>query len=293
MNEAQFEIPKAHVHKLLCAKSPDAALLYLYITAGNDPAQAEKKLQMSTTRYACAAATLRQMGLWPEARNTPVFSGERPRYTERDVLSAMDGDRDFKALYGEVQRALGRTLNTEELKILLGFTNYLGLPADVISVLVCYCKDRNRRRGNLRNPSLRTIEKEAYAWAERGIDTMEEAAAFIQAQNMRSSQIGQLMKTMQIYGRNLSPGEDKMARQWLEMGFDMDVFALAYDKTCLNTGGMSWNYMNRILTRWHEAGLHTLQEIRDGDKKPQQPKGASGTLGEAELEAIKNVLQEG
>ena len=45
MNEAQLQISKAHVHKLLCAKSPDAALLYLYITAGNDPAQAEKTLQ--------------------------------------------------------------------------------------------------------------------------------------------------------------------------------------------------------------------------------------------------------
>ena len=34
------------------------------------------------------------------------------------VLTAMDGNRDFKALYGEVQRVLGRTLNTEELKLL-------------------------------------------------------------------------------------------------------------------------------------------------------------------------------
>jgi hypothetical protein len=37
-----------------------------------------------------------------------------------------------------VQRRLGRTLNTEELKILLTFVRYLGLPADVICVLVSY-----------------------------------------------------------------------------------------------------------------------------------------------------------
>ena len=105
----------------------------------------------------------------------------------------MDTDKSFQALYGEVQRVLGRSLNTEELKILLGFIRYLGLPADVISVLVCYCKERARAKGILRNPSLRSIEKEAYYWAEQGIDTMEEAAAFIQNQNMRRSQLAGLM----------------------------------------------------------------------------------------------------
>ena len=119
----------------------------------------------------------------------------------------MEQDSSFRGLYGEVQRLLGRNLNTEELKILLGFVRYLNLPADVISVLVCYCKDRARRRGSNRNPSLRTIEKEAYAWAEAGIDTMEEASAFIQAQNVRNSSLHRLMELLQIRGRNLTPAE--------------------------------------------------------------------------------------
>ncbi len=290
MNAHELQIPQAHVHKLLCAKSPDAALLYLYINGGNDPEGAEKELGLTGSRYACAAATLRQMGLWPE-KKTVVFSGERPQYTERDVMSAMDGDRDFKALYGEVQRVLGRTLNTEEMKILLGFIRYLGLPADVISVLVCYCKERARAKGNLRNPSLRTIEKEAYYWAEQGIDSMEEAAAFIQNQNMRRSQLAGLMDTLQIRGRNLTPGEEKYAASWLEMGFDEGVIALAYERTCLNTGGLSWAYMNKILTRWQQAGLMTLEQIRSQDKKPV-PKGASGELGQAEMDAIAKLLRE-
>lgn len=291
MNEAELHIPKAHVHKLLCAKSPDAALLYLYITGGNDPAQAEQALQLSQTRCSHAAATLRQLGLWPQERNTPVFSGERPQYSEKDVLSAMDSDKSFQALYGEVQRVLGRSLNTEELKILLGFTRYLGLPADVISVLVCYCKERARAKGNLRNPSLRAIEKEAYHWAEQGIDSMEEAVAFIQNQNIRRSQLGRLMEILQIRGRNLTSGEERYAQSWLEMGFAEDVLKLAYERTCLNTGGLSWAYMNKILTRWQEAGLFTLEQVKSGDKKPT-PKGASGELGQAELDAIAKLLRE-
>ena len=292
MNANELHIQKPHVHKLLCAKNPDAALLYLYIYGGNGPTQAERDLQLTQTRFSAAAAILRQLGLWPEPRNIPVFSGERPQYTERDVLTAMDGDRDFQALYGEVQRVLGRNLNTEELKILLGFIRYLGLPTDVISVLVCYCKERARAKGNLRNPSLRTIEKEAYHWAEQGIDTMEEAAAFIQTQNIRRSQLQQLMKTMQIRGRSLTPGEERFANSWFDMGFDQPVLALAYERTCLNTGGLSWPYMHRILSSWHEAGLLTVEQIQSSGRKAV-PKGASGELGQAELSAFQKVLQEG
>ena len=290
MNELQ--IPKAHVHKLLCAKNPDCALLYLYLTAGNGAEQAEQALQLSKTRVSSAMAMLRQLGLWEEKKNTPVFSGERPAYSEQDVLSAMDADKSFQALYGEIQRVLGRTLNTEELKILLGFVRYLGLPGDVICMLVCYCKERARNQGRLRSPSLRTIEKEAYAWADRGIDTMEEAAAFIQAQNVRNSQMGKLMQTLQIRGRNLTASEEKYAQSWLEAGFSMEVIALAYDRTCLNTGGLNWAYMNKILQRWKEAGLLTVEQIKNGDKKPTAPKGASGQLSAAELENIQRLLRE-
>ncbi len=286
-----LQIPQSDAHKLLCAASGDAALLYLYIHSGNDPQNAAAALKLTDTRLATACATLRQLGLWPEKK--PVcLVGERPQYGETDVLQAMDTDVDFRSLYGEVQRLLGRSLNTEELKILLGFVRYLGLPADVIFVLVCYCKDRARQRGSTRNPSLRTIEKEAYAWAEQGIDTMEEAAAFIQRQNVRSSRLHRLMQILQIRGRNLTPAEERYANSWLEMGFDEEALADAYERTCLNTGALSWAYMNKILLRWQEAGLLTGEQVRKGDRR-DVPKGASGQLGNAELEAIQKLLKEG
>ena len=291
MNTADVNIGQPDLRKLLSAASGDAALVYLYIKGGNDPEQAAEKLHISQSRLSCALATLRQLDLYGQEKKM-VVSGQRPNYSEQDVLSAMDTDRDFRVMYEEIQRLLGRPLNTEEMKIILGFVRYLGLAPDVVCVLVSYCKDRARQRGNLRNPSLRSIEKEAYFWAEQGIDTMEEAAAFIQKQNVRASQLGQLMKILQIYGRKLTPAEEKFALSWLEMGFSMDAFALAYERTCLNTGNMAWAYMNTILTRWHEAGLHTAEQVKQQDKK-QVPKGASGQLGEAELAAIQRRLLEG
>ena len=292
MLASQCIVEKQNVQKLLAAANGDAALLYLYIESGNDPAHAETALHLTPGRYQCAAATLRQMGLWQEEMPRFIASGERPQYSQQDVQTAMDEDSDFKNLYGEIQRLMGRTLTTDELKIVLGFVRYLGLPADVICVLVCYCKDRAKQRGSLRNPSLRSVEKEAYAWAEQGIDTIERAGAFIQEQNSRHTKLRGLMHILQIRGRDLTPGESKYAAAWLDMGFADDAIALAYERTCLNTGGMNWAYMNRILLRWHEAGYRTAEQARAGDAKKGQ-KNAPRQLDADELAAIERMMQEG
>ena len=285
-------VSETDLRKLLGAASPDAALLYLYISCGNDPDRAGEDLNLGASRLSCAAASLRQLGLWPEERTVRIAPGERPDYTERDVLTTMDSDASFRGLYGEIQRLLGRNLNTEELKILLGFVRYLNMPVEVIQMLVCYCKERVRRRGSNRNPSLRAIEKEAYAWAERGIDSIEEASAFIQSQNVRASRLSQLMNALQIRGRNLTPAEERYAISWLEMGFDNEAISMAYERTCLNTGGLNWAYMNKILQRWHGQGLHTAQAVQAGDKKAD-PRTERRPLDADEAAAIRKMFQEG
>ena len=294
MNIESVFLENSEVRKLLGAASGDGALLYIYLKSGNAPQDAARALNMTQSRISCAMATLRQLGLWLDEKQQRILAGERPVYSERDVLEADSSDSDFKALRGEVERLMGRNLNTEELKILLGFIRYLGLPVDVISVLICYCKDRARQRGGLRSPSLRTIEKEAYAWAERGIDNLEEAAAFIQAQNVRNSRLSRLQNQLQIRNRHLTGAEERYAQSWLDMGFEEEVISMAYERTCLNTGGLNWAYMNKILQRWHEAGLHTAEAVRTGDRKPGNgAKQGQRQLDPDEQAAIQRMMREG
>ena len=291
MNVSEVNIPREDVRKLLAATSGDATILYLYIHCGNDPEQAESALNMSHSRFSCASATLRQLGLWPQEHKVILPAGERPNYSEQDVLDAMDNDSSFRLLFGEVQRVLGKGLNTEEMKILLGFTRYLGLSPDLICILVNYCKDRQRIRKRKAPPSLRMIEKEAYAWAERGIDTMEEAAAYIQTQNLHNARMYHIRQLLQIRGRWLTAAEEEFAQSWVEMGFDDKAISMAYERTCINTGTLKWPYMNSILQRWHKQGLHTGDQIAAGDRKPE-PKDRR-ELDADEQAAIAMLLQEG
>lgn len=288
-----IQIPQGDVQSLLGAASGDAALLYIYLKSGGDPAAATQYLRLTEQRYSCAMSTLRQLGLWQEGARQFLDTREKPVYSESDVLQTMQSDGSFHSLYGEVQRRIGRVLNTEELKILLSLVRYLGLPADVICILVSYCQERARQRGGQRNPSLRTIEKEAYFWAEQGIDTTEAAAAYIQRQNIYHSRLAALTRLLQIRGRNLTAAEEKYARQWLEMGLPDEVIAMAYERTCLNTGGLNWAYMHKILLRWKEAGFRTAADVRS-ERKPATPsKVGQRELDADEIAAIQRMLQEG
>lgn len=49
------------------------------------------------------------------------------------------------------------------------------------------------------------------------------------------------------------------------MGFDNEALRLAYEKTVMKKQSMDWGYMNGILRRWHEKGLHTVAAIQAGD----------------------------
>ena len=289
MRILQVDIEKKDVEKLLAAASPDGALLYLYLKCGNSMDTAAEDLHMSQSRLQCAGAILRQMGLYQEERPAVVL-GERPRYTEADVIGARE-EGNFQSLCNEVGRTLGRPLTNEELKILLGMMRYLGMSTDVIHMLVCHCRDRARQKGKSRMPSLYTIEKTAYAWAEMGINSVEEVGAYTNKLNLMDSKMEKLKTLLQIRGRSLTQAEEQYATAWLEMGFEEDALALAYERTCLNTGGLSWAYMNKILLRWHEAGFHSAKQVKEGGKRTP-PKGASGQFGQAEMDAIARAMKE-
>ena len=101
-------LPLGEVRRLLGAGSGDAALLYLYLKTGAPPAAAAEALHLPAHRADAALASLRQLGLWEEARDRPVVRSQPPVYTEADVLRATERGQGFSLLVGEAQRRLLR-----------------------------------------------------------------------------------------------------------------------------------------------------------------------------------------
>lgn len=281
---------------LLEAGDGDAALLYVALLRHHGavmPRSLAGELRWDRERIERAEAVLRRLELIsPPAADAPEPADERPAYQRSDVAERLEHSAEFRGLTAEVERRLGKKLSTADLTALLGLYDYLGLPADVIYLLVCHCAEKTAARfGEGRRPGMRQIEKEGYAWAKRGIDTQSAAAEYLKKYAARQGTLPRYMKALGLGDRLPAPSEEKYLTEWQEMGFGPEAVALAYDRTVLRCHELKWPYLNGILKRWHAANCHTPAEIESADRpasRPQpEPPRAAGADG-----AMRKYVQE-
>ena len=284
---APLTIRAEDADKLLALGSGDAALLYLWLLRNGgrfDREKAERELKNAGS-VTTAMAQLRSAGLV----RGEAGSGKPPEAPLREELSEptaaeiteyAERDAGFRKLVREAPDRLGRVLSGGDLKILYGIYHDLGLPTEVVLLLLQFCcEEIARRYGEGRKPTLRQVEKEAYIWYNRELFTLALADKYVMERNARSGQVGELRELLGIRNRALAPTEEKYLLSWLEMGFKKEAVLLAYDKTVAKKGELAWPYMNRILENWHAKGLHTLPEIEAGDAPPRRGGQGSGNAG--------------
>ena len=202
----------------------------------------------------------------------------------KDIDALPDSDKDRLPVWnnellmtshgagGYTARAMGKRLKTADLQILAGLYDDLGLPADVIYLLVCHCVTRSEERyGPGRRPTLRQIEKEGYHWAQRGLFDQESASRYLRDWNVRRSAMSRYMQVLGLGDRRPVESEERYIADWMDKGFPPETVALAYDKTVFYKKELNWRYLNGILRRWHENGWHTEEEVRQSDsRKPSR-----------------------
>ena len=251
----------------------------------------DTKIVVLSMGPAQAETALRELGLVAPAETPPAPAEERPVYQRADVAERLEHSKAFQALTRQVEVKLGKKLTTPDVGILLGLTDYLGLPEGVVYLLVCHCVERVQRRfGEGRRPGMKQIEKEGYAWARMGIDTQAAADAYLRTYAQRQGVLPQYMKALQLGDRPPAPSEEKYILAWQEMGFGPEAVALAYDKTVLKCHELKWAYCNGILKKWNEAGLHTVEEIQAGDR-PAARRGDQQSPRDTETE-MRRYMQE-
>ena len=271
--------------KLLQSGQGDAALLYLALQRfgrGVTPEELEKALPISRLRIDAAEQVLQQLGLLPRpaAAAVPAPSEERPVYSADDISALLQDNEGFRLLLPQVEQQLGKKLRTPDLQILAGLYDDLGLPADVIYLLVCHCVERAKRRwGEGRRPTLRQIEKEGYYWAQLGISDQTSAAAYLKKWAQREEKSAAYMQALHLPQRQMVEAERRYIADWMDQGFPPETVAMAYERTVFYKKDMNWRYLNGILRRWHENGWHTPQQVQRGEEKnpaAQPSKPASG-----------------
>lgn len=274
-------ISAAAARELTAAHDGDVALLYiwqLYHTGGRE--QAARDLCMTLSQLDAAQEKLSRLGLsagaspavTPEENAAAVIAEpaeETVEYTAADVKKAADSDPAFSAIISKTTAVIGKQLTRHDFCRLLTIYNHLGLPADVIYVLLDFCAFASKGpAGAERRPTMYFIEKQAFAWARLGITTAEEAETYSEKQKSLIGKFGAVKKVLEIYDRSLTSSEKAAISSWIELGYGEDAIRIAYERTIEKTGKLAIPYMNSIIHSWHEKGLVTPQQIEKKDKAP-------------------------
>ena len=276
-DQPNIVLPAQQADRLIGRGDGDAALLYLCLLRadrGVTAQELQRKLKWSHLRLHAAETARQELGLIdrPPEQKPPEPAQERPVYTADDLTDLLTGDAGFRMLVPQTEEKLGKRLKTADLQILAGLYDDLGLPADVIYLLVCHCVARSEERyGPGRRPTLRQIEKEGYHWAQRGLFDQESASRYLRDWNVRRSAMSRYMQVLGLGDRRPVESEERYIADWMDKGFPPETVALAYDKTVFYKKELNWRYLNGLLRRWHENGWHTEEEVRQGaSRKPSR-----------------------
>ena len=297
MNEETGLLSVDAAEKLLATADGNAALLYLQIQLCGGRfslTEAARTLRRSEADIALAAETLRRVGLMPRPE-APLPDETLPQLTVRDLKDVASKDTAFQGLVSEAEKVLGRVLSDNDLRILFGIYDHLGLPADVIMVLMNHCVEEYQLRcGPGRMPTMRYIEKEAWLWAGQEIVNLDAAEEHLRRHRRRREAAEQTKEALGIRGRELTVSEKKYVDEWLSLGFGPEAIAIAYDRTVLNTGKLNWKYMDSIMKSWNDKGLHAPEEIeaKDPGRRPKKTFAEKPAMSDDEkIERMKAMAQ--
>lgn len=265
-------LPSGALDKLIAAHDGDVALLYLWLLRRGRFSQEEAARALCRTgrEVEAAAEKLRRMGLFEEKKPEPPLPPAdegHAEFTAQEIVRCNREDPNVRAIYDEAERIFGRKLSQADMSMLLSLYQQLGLPMEVVLLLLNACAEsaQLRRPGSV--PSPRAVEKEGYEWARREIFTLEQAEAYLRFRRSRREAVSTVCEALNIRGREPTKTEREHIASWLDLGFSPEAIAIAYDRTVTSLGTLRWPYMNKIILSWNRKGLHTPEEIEAGDSR--------------------------
>ncbi len=162
-------------------------------------------------------------------------------YKANAVAKAINEDENIAHLFSIIRQMLNKPLSPNDCRIIYSFIDYLRLPEKVILILFEYCISINKL-------NMRYIEKIAYSWADAEINTAQKAEEFVRNKAKQQNLEAYYKHKFKISGRDFTDTETAFLMSWInEYKADEETIVAAFEKTVLNTGKVSFKYMDTII----------------------------------------------
>lgn len=178
-----------------------------------------------------------------------------------EITEIINTNADIAELFQVLQGILP-TINNFMQNSVLWIYNYYGLKTEVIAILMTYCTSVDKL-------NITYIEKMAETWAEKGINTIEEAQKEITFLSFCHSYTYQIMNMFEM-SRKPTTKQQKFIDEWYKKNIDTELIKYAYEKNIENIEKLSFPYINKILVSWETQGLKTVEDVQEFEKSSQK-----------------------
>ncbi len=222
---------------------------------------------ISRARLASSLAFWQEAGVIIPCEDEPVYGnkivdefpervilGEPMEESAAEVASTIRSHK-LASLFDEIAAMIGKTMLTPmEMKNIAALSSQYGLGEEYIATLAAHLHGK----GAL---TVRNLAAGAKKMADNGIFTVDELERAISEEERTRVQFIEYRRIFGIHNRSFSAKEREYLEKWGNAyAYGTEIIAMAYDITTIKTGGMSFAYMDKLLTDWSTAGCRTLAD---------------------------------
>ncbi|MFQ9516341.1 MAG: DnaD domain protein [Eubacterium sp.] len=257
----------------------ESAILNRYFVKGIVRVDSKKNLHadMNTTENMDMLAKVSgETTSSPVPENKGIVIPVKKKYSAKEIKSFAEDEKinDLimctEAYWGE---QLGKTLNTSDINSILYMLDGLGFEPDFIQYLLETCIGAGHK-------SMPPIEKQAVAYARKGISSIEDAKT---EQKLRRDIFKKIYKIFGSAPKAPVKKEIDFVTKWTDTyGFSDEIILEACNRTMEHTHTDSFPYTDSILSNWYQCNAKSLEAIKQLDqahsaqvKNMYAPKGAS------------------
>ena len=199
------------------------------------------------------------------ARKAPAA----PRAKSKAVpIDSFRAQKEIKSLLFIAEQYLGKTLTHTEMETITYFYDTLHMSADLIEYLLESCVENGHK-------SMHYIQKVAFSWAEAGIETISQAK---EQSALYSRNCYTVLNAFGIKNRGPAASELAYIKKWAEeYGFAPDIIEEACRRTIAATHQPSFEYADKILTKWHGRNIRHLKDVSSLDEEYQKERSSGKT----------------
>lgn len=183
------------------------------------------------------------------------------QYSVSEMAKEIEMNKSLSDMLMVAQEVMGKPFNNSDTNTLFWFYDGLGFSPEVILMLLEHCVSADKR-------NMAYVEKVAISWHEKGITTIEDVERLENEEKENNNYIFTIKRLMGINDRSFTKIEENFLNEWKNIdNMNEEMVALAYEYCILQINKLSFPYMNKIIKRWKNDGIFTVEAAEADNEK--------------------------